>query len=496
MRNRPSGLGGWLALVIGAIAVLASLVSLPDVAFAATPPGHDLLTNPHLLTGLFAAGITAPAARQLKDVLTELKKLQTDFTGKVMPEDVAKQFETLAAEAKAMQDEHDRAEQIKRFERFGATVDDPALPAGGEQKGARDDAIAGYISAAEWFAFSPEMKAFYAANMPKTAWAPTPIIGSLLGIKSQRRLNAPAGFIPVTKAMREVLEAKTLPSLGTGVIEPQRLAEIVRATENQTLGLRDILNVSSTSSDTIEWVRRTSFTRAASTVAPTTDKPEAATVYAKVSTAVKTHAVTIPVTEQQLQDAAQIINLIETDLLHDLRLLEEELVMYGDGTGDNFEGICVDSDVTVGRTASVGTTTLDKIRVLMTDVRLGSYNPTAVAIHPIDWEAVVLLKGSDSHYIWVVVTDAQGPRLWGLRAVELLACQANRGDTTEERNLVVGDWPRAATLWDRQQANIAVGWVDDQFKKNMRTIRAEHRTAFAIRRPGALKKYQTQAAVP
>jgi hypothetical protein len=54
---------------------------------------------------------------------------------------------------------------------------------------------------------------------------------------------------------------------------------------------------------------------------------------------------------------------------------------------------------------------------------------------------------------------------------------------------------RGATLWDRQQATVAVGWKDDDFIKNLRTIRAELRAAFAVRRPKAFIKITSQAAV-
>jgi hypothetical protein len=45
------------------------------------------------------------------------------------------------------------------------------------------------------------------------------------------------------------------------------------------------------------------------------------------------------------------------------------------------------------------------------------------------------------------------------------------------------------------QAQVSVGWINDQFVRNMRTILGEMRAAFAIWRPGAFRDYQTQAAV-
>jgi hypothetical protein len=59
---------------------------------------------------------------------------------------------------------------------------------------------------------------------------------------------------------------------------------------------------------------------------------------------------------------------------------------------------------------------------------------------------------------------------------------------------LVGDYQRGATLWDRERSSISVGFINDQFIRNQRTILAEARAAFGVRRPGAFRKHETQAA--
>jgi HK97 family phage major capsid protein len=106
-----------------------------------------------------------------------------------------------------------------------------------------------------------------------------------------------------------------------------------------------------------------------------------------------------------------------------------------------------------------------------------------------------LLKSTTNKYIWVIVTEAGVSRLWGVPVIETESCQDFQGDDVEQRNMLVGDFIRGATLWDRMQSTVSVGWIDDQFVRNMRTILAEFRGAWAIRRPGAFRDLQTQAAV-
>ena len=147
------------------------------------------------------------------------------------------------------------------------------------------------------------------------------------------------------------------------------------------------------------------------------------------------------------------------------------------------------------RGAGLGYTLVDRVRLGITDVRVAGYSPNAVLVHPYDWEIMQLLKATTNEYIWVIVTEGGVSRLWGVPVIETEACQDFTGAEVEQRNMLVGDFTRGATLWDRMQSSISVGWIDDQFIRNMRTILAEFRAAFAIRRPGAFRDFNAQAEV-
>lgn len=486
---------------------------IANAVFAALAIILTIALIPHASALLFIAPVTPVTRRQLKEVLKELKDMQTAMKGKeVSPEDATK-FETLCKEAKDIQDEAERDDQVKAVERFANTVPHTSLPSSpNDLEESKEDKsrninefksrIAGYITPGQLFAESTVLEAYVKSGMPQ---GPSPSKMDLPGLLKVRGVpGLRHGVVPLTVEQRKAVEerlklvseksypVKSSPVLGTHVIEPDRLADMVMVDLNEKLGLRDILNVSSTTSNLIQWVRRVSFTRAAAVVSEGAAKPEAATEYDLVDTAVKVIAAWIPVSEQQLQDAPQIINIVNTDLLWDLKKKEEEQCMWGTAaTATQFEGIAVNSAVVAGRTET-GDTIIDKIRRAITDVRLESYEPNGIAMHPIDWETVQLTKGSDLHYIYVVTTDSStgASRVWGVNVVELLACE-KPADT--DRVIVVGDYLRGATLWDRMTATIAVGWQDDQFIKNMRTIRAEERIAFAVRRPKAFKKIVTSS---
>jgi HK97 family phage major capsid protein len=68
--------------------------------------------------------------------------------------------------------------------------------------------------------------------------------------------------------------------------------------------------------------------------------------------------------------------------------------------------------------------------------------------------------------------------LWGLRVVLTSAITAGTA--------LVGNFQVAAQVFRRADLTIQVGYIDDQFVKNTRTILAEERLALAIFRPKAL----------
>jgi HK97 family phage major capsid protein len=491
--------GGAMSLgsIAGALCLMLIPVMLALVLLVA-------LVVPHTLAGLTLAVPTlAVDKKKLTDLLTEAEKIQNDHKGKNMPEDVGTKFDTLMTEAKGMQDALDaqelatkREQQLDGFKRWSREIPDPVLPGDPGKTDERKNEIAGYVTTGALFALSPEFGHYVKSRMPMEQGSSVVHVKNLLPIRGATpNLN---GLVALTndevKQYRSLIETKSAetkaaPVFGTDVIAPNRVDRLVQDLRPDVLTLRDVLNVSPTSSPVIDYIAEVSYTEAAAIVSEGAAKPPASTVYEKRRANTVVIAVYIPATEQQLSDAPALINRINNRLLWDVHKAEEQQIGYGVGTGENFTGFFDGTNVDEMREES-GDTLLDIFRRGMTDVLTSGYNPDFGWLHPEDWETMELAKGSDGHYVWAIIRDVLGPRLWGTRVVQGVGTR-KRGTTTT--NMLVGDGRLGATLYDQMQATIKIGWINDQFIKNTRTILAEERVAFALEAPLAFRKFETAA---
>lgn len=466
------------------VAGAAALVALnPDVANAFLVADAALLTR---------------KKDDLGKILKEAGELQEKYSGKKWESADRTKFETLCVEGEAIQQEVADLERVEKLNGVKGRIDAhlseipdktplPDSKSGDKERPNKN--IAGFITLGQAVVQSAGLKRFLELGSPD---GPFSLYRAAAGSRESK--HGRAILVPLTKEQRQEFESKAAPTLSADVIEPERIAEVVRVTEQDQLMLRDVMNVSQTTRDAVTYRRIASYTRAAAAVAQGAAKPEATMSIDTVTATVRTQAVWMPVHNNQLADAPDLRNMIDNELLYDLRKYEEEQVIYGDNTGEEFEGIVTNASVQAARTVT-GDTLIDVIRRAITDIRRDGYAPNAVAIDPIDWEEIELEKGTDERYVWAVIRDALGPRIWGLRVVETVGAEANEGNPTERRNIVVADWVRGSTLWVRETPSVNVGWIANQFIENMRTLLAEQRAAFGVKRPNAFRKHETQAAV-
>jgi HK97 family phage major capsid protein len=292
-----------------------------------------------------------------------------------------------------------------------------------------------------------------------------------------------------------LIEWKTLlrggsSSSGGAFVENDRQPGFVDILQRE-LSLLDLVPRGTTDSDTVEYVREDTFTNNAAMVAEATattgttgTKPESALAYSAQTVAVRTLAHWLPVTNRMLSDAPAIAAIINGRLIIGLNLKLEDQVIGGNGQDENFTGLLNVGGINIqGRGAD---NELDAIFKARTQVRVnGKGRPSAVVLHPNDWQQIRLARENVSTatlgtYLMGPPSQVGAVTVWGIPVVESEAITENTG--------LIGDFSQGSMLFDREQAAIRVGTIDDQFVRNMQTILAELRAAFVIWRPAMFTK--------
>lgn len=268
-------------------------------------------------------------------------------------------------------------------------------------------------------------------------------------------------------------------SAGQG-INPDRLPGIVTPPMRR-MTVRDLISPGRTNSNMVQYVKETGFTNNAATVSETVQKPESTITYALTQSAVVTIAHWIKASKQILDDFAALQSNIDSRLRYGLAYVEETQLLKGSGTGNNLNGIYTQATAYSAPISIASPTKIDTLRLMMLQAVLAEYPATGIVLHPSDWAAIELTKDSTGGYIFANPQRLASPTLWGLPVV---ATQAMTVDTA-----LVGAFQLGAQVYDREDANVVIATENqDDFIKNMITIRAEERLALAVFRPEAFIK--------
>jgi len=262
-------------------------------------------------------------------------------------------------------------------------------------------------------------------------------------------------------------------------IAPTRLPGVL-ALPQRRLTVRDLITPGRMDGNSLEYVRETGFTNNAAPVAEAALKPESDIKFDLVNTSAKVIAHWMKASRQVLDDVAQLRSIIDNRLLYGLGYVEEAQILNGDGTGQNLLGIlpqASDYAVPAGMAAVADATPIDTLRIAMLQAALAEFPATGHVLNPIDWASIELTKDASGQYI---IGNPQGtiaPTLWGLPVVATQAIAAG--------TFLTGAFRLGAQLFDRWDARIETGYVNDDFIRNLVTILAEERLALAVYRPEA-----------
>lgn len=244
------------------------------------------------------------------------------------------------------------------------------------------------------------------------------------------------------------------------------------------LTVRDVITTITTSeTNSINALREASFTDGAAEVAQGAVKPESEIVFEQYNVPIQTVAHWIKVSRQLMNDAPAIAAYIDTRLRYGLERRVDLQLVKGNGVSPNLKGLTTSGNFTAFTPAS-GANLADSINKAKYEMWAATgVMPDTVLVNPTDWSKLELLRegAGSGAYLYGAPGTAAGGMPFGVRVVMNINVTAG--------TFVIANLAEAATIFQRETAVVEMGYVNDDFTRNLLTLRSEERLALAVDRP-------------
>ncbi|WP_175939909.1 phage major capsid protein [Caballeronia sp. BCC1704] len=289
------------------------------------------------------------------------------------------------------------------------------------------------------------------------------------------------GSTPTTKI---ALELKSIVSDGaTPSITPfAQTVPGIQAPMSRRLTVESMIPSTPVDTGAVQWLRETAFTNNAAAQKKQLDtKAESDIKFENKSATIATIAHFVTASKQVLDDQNGLQAYIEQRLLYGLDLATEDQLLNGDGAEGDIGGLLLPDNHTAFNATGLGKTTpLDYLRRAKTQLQKAFFIPSALIINPADAETIDLLRDDEGRFL-----VAPGSPIWGMAPVVT--------EAIGQGAFIVADFVNSAVIWDREDATLQLGYVNDQFIKNAITLLVERRLQMSVTRPGGIV-YGTFAA--
>lgn len=237
----------------------------------------------------------------------------------------------------------------------------------------------------------------------------------------------------------------------------------------------DLIPVRQISQAVDKYMEETTRTHAAAETSEGATFNESTFIWTERTQAVEKITDSIPATDEQLEDEAQLSSIIDQRLRFGLRQRLDLQVLVGNGTSPNLSGIL---DRATSSQAKGSDPIFDAVFKALTKVRFtGRAMPNAMVFHPNDWQDIRLTRTADGQYIMGNPATPGASSLFGLPVAISDALTENTG--------LVGDFANFCYIGERRGIQVLVGYTGTQFVEGKRTIRADMRACFTVTRPTA-----------
>lgn len=300
------------------------------------------------------------------------------------------------------------------------------------------------------------------------------------------------GNVSKVERAREIISTKaaTTSTVTTGITRntiamPTQLAGIYDENAEMPLVIEGLIPHIPVTSSSVQYLKASAFTNGAKVVAEGTAKPESTFQFKLATANIETIAHYTKITEQLAQDAPAVQAFINAKMIYGLQLKIDEQLVNGTGAeASQLTGLL--KDATTCTDYSAGLTELKPSIKTMVDFALGiktkletiGYAPKYLILNPIDWASLALMKDTRGLYILGGPASVAGKTLWGMSVVTT--------PSMPQGKYLMSDFALGATIFDRQEVAVEIDREQDDFTKNLFTIRVERRLGLAVENPKAI----------
>lgn len=276
----------------------------------------------------------------------------------------------------------------------------------------------------------------------------------------------------------EGLGLKTLFATSAGFAPESVRSGLLVEAATRPIQVTDLIPTFPISQPSFVYMEETTRTHAAAEKAEGVAYAESTFVWTQRTSPVQKITDSIPVTDEQLEDEAQVRSLLEQRLSFGLRQRLDLQILVGDGTAPNLSGIL---DVSGIQTQAKGADpAIVAFMRALTKVRVtGRASPNGAVFHPTNWQDVVLTQDAEGRFLFGNPFQGPGPQ-------QLFGIPVAQSDAITLGTAIVCDFVNFTRIDDRRGVMIQTGYVGSQFTEGKVTLRADMRAAFTVTRPAAV----------
>jgi HK97 family phage major capsid protein len=259
----------------------------------------------------------------------------------------------------------------------------------------------------------------------------------------------------------------------TGEVIPADRVPGYKFDPTRPVHVRQLIPQGSTASDVVRFVKESGYTNNAAITAEGATFAQSDFDMTAADANVRKIGTYFRISEEMLSDTPQLTSYLSARAPEKLLEVEDTQILSGSGTGSNLSGIITDATAFAagGFAGAVeAANEFDVLTAALNQLALSNYNADYIMLNQTDFHKILLLKGSDNHYIKDSVYQGLQPTFLGVPVVINSAIPT--GD------YLVGNFGMGTQLWVRDNVSVEFFREDGtNVRDGFVTVRVSERVA-------------------